>query len=160
MSKRTNKFSTIEIHILESGFGWINDSDERFTNKLFNLLAGESGKIDVCLQLIGPEAFRKKFLQCLNSAIAEIVAHGRVISPLNKHCPDYPIAHLLSLESWELTKIIDKFLEAFSHVAEDAWSPIMEKTWRKALQSLIANYQQPAHHSRFLRNSPLCLFPL
>jgi len=160
MSKRTNKFSTIEIHILQSGLSWINDYDERFTNKLFNLLAGESGKIDVCLQLMGPEAFRKKVLQCLNSAIAEIGAHGRVISPLKKHCPDFPSAHQLSLESWESTRIIDKFLEAFSHVAEEAWSPIMEQTWRKALQSLIANDQQPAHHPDFLRNSNLCLFTL
>lgn len=41
------------------------------------------------------------------------------------------------LEPWESARIIETFLEVFSELAEDAWSPILEQTWRTALLAML-----------------------
>ena len=160
MSNSTNTFSNTELHILEHGLRWINDSTTRFVNRLFHLLAGESGKIDVFLQLIGPEAFKKNLIVYLNSVIKEIRSHGRVVNPFKNHWPDLSCTILLPLQPRETTMVIENFLEAFSELAEDAWSPVLEQTWKKALQFFMASLAHPPEDSRIFRNSPICLLTI
>lgn len=103
----------------------------------------------------GTQYFRKNLLQFLNSVLHEIRSHGRVVTPFRNQWPSGTGINLRPLNLWESRRVIEVFLDAFSELAEEAWSPTLEHTWRKALKAILASYLRSAKISNLSRKSEL-----
>ncbi len=49
MEQITPKFSDTDIHILESGLGWIKDAEDAFADKLFHRLLRDHPEVTTSL---------------------------------------------------------------------------------------------------------------
>ena len=130
-------FSHTEVKILEYGLRWIHKAGDSLTDKLAYLLSDPSVSINTFLQAVGCRSFKSNMIPYLTSVIADIGAHGRIVHSFKDHWPDLSYVLLPPLEPWESARIIETFLEVFSELAEDAWSPILEQTWRTALLAML-----------------------
>ena len=105
------------------------------------------------LQSIGPCSFNKDFVQSLDAIIGEIRSHGFIISPLKEFWPVPSSTAMAPLAPSESIRVAETFLDLISELAEDAWSPTLEHTWRKAIKMVMAASWKPVDHSSHLPNS-------
>jgi hemoglobin-like flavoprotein len=150
------KLSDTEIYILECGLGWIKEAPNAFWEKLFHRLMRDHPDISADLHTTDIESFRSQLVQALTAIIEDLRSWGRIQSPILEHGVDLltTIAH--SLNSRQLSEIAETFLDVFSELAEDAWSPAMKTAWRKAIYEVTADLgeQQPETFSFLKMASP------
>lgn len=137
MSKKTNKFSNSEIQILERGVKWMQEAGEGWYTRLFYILANRSHAIHAFLRLTEPMEFGKNLIHYLTAVLGELRSYGRIKSSFLNLWPDQAGVLLNPLDRRESIEMAEAFLEGFSELAEEAWSPTMENTWRKAVMAVL-----------------------
>lgn len=159
MGQDTDKFSAKDIHILEGGLGWIKDAQDAFANKLFHRLLRDHPEVRVPLQLIGLQSFSRHMVQTLDTIIGELRSCGRIQSPLREQWADLSNTTMRPLEPGHGIRMAETYLDVFSELAEDAWSPAMESAWRNAIHevSVSVGGQQSESLSRSSMVSPFQL---
>ena len=143
MPKCLNTFSTTDIHILENGLGWIKEDQERFANNFYHRLLEKPLAINVFLQSIGPWSFNKHLFRSLDSIIRDLREHGEMINPLKDLWPELSSSPMSPTELSEMITVAETFLDLVSELAEDAWSPVLEYAWRKAIKTVMTTLVRP-----------------
>ncbi|MDR4484598.1 MAG: globin [Nitrospirales bacterium] len=145
MDPMTPKFSDTDIHILESGLGWIKEAEDAFADKLFHRLLRDFPEVTTPLQAMGVEPFSRRIIQILDAIIGEIRSGGKIQSPIREQWSDLLPTTVSHLEPHQWLRMAETYLEIFSELAEDAWSPAMESAWRKIIHDVSINLwgQQP-----------------
>ncbi len=138
-----NKFSTTDIHILENGLGWIKEDQEKFANNFYHRLLEKPIAINLFLQSIGPWSFSRHLLRSLDSIIRDLSAHGEMITPLKDLWPELSSSPMAPSEPSEMITVAETFLDLVSELAEDAWSPVLEYAWRKAIKTVMTGLLDP-----------------
>ncbi|WP_447964814.1 globin [Nitrospira sp. Ecomares 2.1] len=136
MEQITHKFSDSEIHILECGLGWIKESEDAFADKLFHRLLREHPEIATSLQTMGLQPFSRRIVQILDTIIKEIRLSGKIRSPIREQWADLAPTTVSHLQPHHLLRMAETYLDIFSELAEDAWSPAMESAWRKIIHQV------------------------
>lgn len=135
----TPKFSETEIHILECGLGWIKEDEDAFADKLFHRLIRDHPEVSTYLQTMGIQPFSRRIVQILETIIGEIRLSGKIRSPLGEQWKDVLPTTVEHLEPDKLLSLAETYLDIFSELAEDAWSPAMEHAWRKIMYEVSIN---------------------
>ncbi|MDH5699675.1 MAG: globin [Nitrospirota bacterium] len=145
MGKDTNKFSDTEIHILECGLRWIKEAEAAFADKLFHRLLRDHPEVAASLQSMGLQPFSRRIVQILDTIIREIRSCGKIHSPLREQWTDLAPTTVSHPEPSQLLRMAETYLDIFSELAEDAWSPAMESAWRKIIHEVSISLwgQQP-----------------
>ncbi|MEO6202995.1 MAG: globin [Nitrospirales bacterium] len=156
MGQITPKFSDTDIHILERGLGWIKDAEDAFADKLFHRLLRDHPEVTTSLHSMGLQPFSRRIVQILDTIIREIRSCGKIHSPIREQWTDLlptPVGHL---EPRQLLRMAETYLDIFSELAEDAWSPAMESAWRKIIHEVSVSLwgQQPENLSLAKISSP------
>ncbi|MDH5562610.1 MAG: hypothetical protein OEY91_03170 [Nitrospirota bacterium] len=138
-----NTFSTTDIHILETGLGWIKEDQERFANNFYHRLLEKPLAINVFLQSMGPWSFSRHLFRSLDSMITELREHGEMITPLMDLWPELSSSPMSPTELSEMITVAETFLDLVSELAEDAWSPVLEYAWRKAIKTVMSTLVRP-----------------
>ena len=134
----TNKrFTNSEIEILECGVKWMKEAGEGWYTRLYYLLANRSQGIHAFLRLTEPMEFGKNLIYYLTAVLGELRSCGRIKTSFNNLWPDHAGVILNPLDRGESIEMAEAFLEGFSELAEEAWSPAMENTWRKAVMAML-----------------------
>ena len=146
MDQTTPKFLDTDIHILECGLGWIKDAEDAFADKLFHRLLRDHPEVTSSLLTMGLEPFSRRIVQILDTIIREIRSCGKIHSPIREQWTDLLPTTVNHLEPQQLLRMAETYLDIFSELAEDAWSPAMESAWGKIIQEVSVNLwgQQPA----------------
>lgn len=156
MEQITPIFSDTDIHILERGLGWIKDAEDAFADKLFHRLLRDHPEVTTSLHSMGLQPFSRRIVQILDTIIREIRSCGKIHSPIREQWTDLlptPVGHL---EPRQLLRMAETYLDIFSELAEDAWSPAMESAWRKIIHEVSVSLwgQQPKYLSLAKISSP------
>ena len=138
-----NKFSTTDIQILENGLGWIKEDQERFANNFYHRLLEKPLAIKLFLQSIGPWSFSRHLIRSLDSIIRDLREHGEMITPLKDLWPELSSSPMSPSEPSEMITVAETFLDLVSELAEDAWSPVLEYAWRKAIKTVMSTLMRP-----------------
>lgn len=149
MDQITPKFSDTDIHILECGLGWIKDAEDAFADKLFHRLLRDHPEVTSSLLSLGLQPFSRRIVQILDTIIREIRSCGKIHSSIREQWTDLLPPTVQHLEPHQLLRMAETYLDIFSELAEDAWSPAMESAWRKIIHQVSVNLwgQQPASSS-------------
>ncbi len=139
MPRNINTFSNSEIEILECGVKWMKEAGEEWYRRLFYLLANRSHALHTFLRLTEPMEFGKNLIDYLTAVLGELRSHGRLKTSFRNLWPDQAGVILNPLDRKESIEMAEAFLEGFSELAEEAWSPAMENTWRKAVKAVLEN---------------------
>lgn len=143
MQNCLNKFSTTDIHILENGLGWIKEDQERFANNFYHRLLEKPLAINLFLQSIGPWSFSRHLIRSLDSIIRDLREHGEIITPLKDLWPELSSSPVSPSGPSEMITVAETFLDLVSELAEDAWSPVLEYAWRKAVKTVMTGLLDP-----------------
>lgn len=133
MRQVTPKFSNTEIYILECGLRWIKEDEDAFADKLFHRLVRDHPEVSTFLQTIGLQPFSRRIVQILDTIIREIRLSGKIRSPIGEQWKDLLPTTVDHLKPDKLLSLAETYLDIFSELAEDAWSPAMEHAWRKII---------------------------
>lgn len=136
MEKDTREFSATELHILECGLGWITEAQDAFVPKLFHRLLRDHPEVSPYLQELGLQSFSRHLVQALETIISDLRSCGRVRTPLREQWTNLSTTTVNPLNPEQFIKITETYLDVFSELAEDAWSPTMESAWRKAIDEV------------------------
>jgi hypothetical protein len=156
MGQMTPKFSDTDIYILECGLGWIKDAENAFADKLFHRLLRDHPEVTTSLHSMGLQPFSRRIVQILDKIIREIRSCGKIHSPLREQWTDLLPTTVSHLEPSQLLRMAETYLDIFSELAEDAWSPAMESAWRKIIHEVSVSLwgQQPESLSLEKISSP------
>lgn len=145
MRQHTPKFSDTDIHILERGLGWVKDAEDAFADKLFHRLLRDHPEVTTSLHSMGLQPFSRRIVQILDTIIREIRFGGKIQSPIREQWIDLLPTTVSHLEPHHLLSMAETYLDIFSELAEDAWSPAMESAWRKIIHEVSVSLwgQQP-----------------
>ncbi|HBP90618.1 MAG TPA: globin [Nitrospirales bacterium] len=143
MGQITPKFSDTDIHILECGLGWIKDSEDAFADKLFHRLLRDHPEVTSSLLSLGLQPYSRRIVQILDSIIREIRSCGKIQSSIREQWTDVLPTTANQLEPSQLLRMAETYLDIFSELAEDAWSPAMESAWRKIIHEVSVNLWGP-----------------
>ena len=143
MSNCLKKFSTPDIHILENGLRWIKEDQEKFANSFYHRLLENHLEINLYLQSIGPWSFSRHLIRSLESIIRDLREHGEMITPLKDLWPELSSSPMAPSEPSEMVTVAETFLDLVSELAEDAWSPVLEYAWRKAVKTVMTDLLAP-----------------
>lgn len=145
MDHITPKFSDTDIHILECGLGWIKEAEDAFADKLFHRLLRDHPEVATSLHSMGLQPFSRRIVQILDTIIREIRSCGQIHSPIREQWTDLFPTTVNHLEPHQLLRMAETYLNIFSELAEDAWSPAMESAWRKIIHEVSVSLwgQQP-----------------
>jgi hypothetical protein len=146
MGKHSHTFSETEIHILQTGIKWIQEAPEAFTHKLYHRLLQEHPEISALLHSLSLQSFSRRLVRFLELVIGELRLYGSLhFSPRDywvKQLKQFlPAECPLNLE--QFTRITETFLDVFSELAEDAWSPALESVWKKAIDEVSRYVSSP-----------------
>lgn len=139
MGNHSRKFSDTDIYILETGLRWIKEAPEAFADKLYHRLLRDHPEISASLQSISLQSFTRNFLWFLEAIIEELRTHRSIHISLDEYFSDHLLTHGNLLNAEQVTGIFEAYLEVFSEVAEDAWSPALESVWKKAIHEVSLN---------------------
>lgn len=139
MKQISPKFSDTDIHILECGLGWIKEAEDVFADKLFHRLLRDHPEVATFLQSMGLQPFSRRIVQILDTIIREIRSYGKIHSPIREQWTDLLPITVSHLKPRQLLRMADTYLDIFSELAEDAWSPAMESAWRKIIHEVSIN---------------------
>ncbi len=156
-----NNFSTTDIHILENGLREITDQQETFASNFYHCLLRDHPAINPFLRSIGPRDFRTHLLRSLRSLIREFRAYGTMITPLKNFWLELPSTAENPFESLEMLTVAETFLDRVAELHGDTWSPALEYTWRKAINTVMTDLREPSRDpirssSRFESKPFLC----
>ncbi|WNM58085.1 globin [Candidatus Nitrospira allomarina] len=156
MDQITPNFSDTDIHILECGLGWIKDAEDAFADKLFHRLLRDHPEVTTSLHSMGLQPFSRRIVQILDTIIREIRSCGKIQSPIREQWTDLLPTTVSHLEPSQLLRMSETYLDIFSELAEDAWSPAMESAWRKIIHGVSISLwgQQPESLSLAKISSP------
>ena len=155
MGKDTHKFSNTEIHILERGLGWIKESEDDFTDRLFHRLLRDHPEVTTSLHSTGLQPFSRHIVQVIQTIIDDLRSCGTIRSPIRELWADLSPTTVSPFGPEQFGKIAETYLDILSELAEDAWSPAMELAWRKAIDEV--SIQLWGRHSEFLSISKMLL---
>lgn len=160
MDQITPKFSDTDIHILECGLGWIKDAEDVFADKLFHRLLRDHPEVTFSLHSMGLQPFSRRIVQILDTIIREIRSYGKIHSSIREQWTDLLPTTLNQLEPHQLLRMAETYLDIFSELAEDAWSPAVESAWRKIIHEVSVSLwgQQPESLSLTNISSPFPFF--
>lgn len=160
MDQITPKFSDTDIHILECGLGWIKDAEDAFADKLFHRLLRDHPEVTSSLITMGLQPFSRRIVQILDTIIREIRSCGKIHSSIREQWTDLLPTTVNHLEPQQLLRMAETYLDIFSELAEDAWSPAMETAWKKIIHEVSVNLwgQEPASLSLTNISSPFPFF--
>jgi len=136
MQDNTHPVTNTDIHILKCGLGWIKEAEHSFGHKLFHRLMQNDPEISAALNSIGLPAFSRHIVQSLEEIIGELGSCGRILSPLHRKWGGLSTNTGNPFDLEQFSRIAETFLDVLSELAEDAWSPAMEFTWRKAIHQV------------------------
>lgn len=136
MRQITPRFSDSEIHILECGLRWIKEGEDAFADKLFHRLLRDHPEVATSLQTMGLQPFSRRIVQILDTIIREIRLNGRILSSISEQWTDLAPTTVRQLDPTQLIKMAETYLDIFSELAEEAWSPAMESAWRKIIHQV------------------------
>jgi uncharacterized protein YneF (UPF0154 family) len=156
MGQITPKFSDMDIYILECGLGWIKDAEDAFADKLFHRLLRDHPEVTSSLHSMGLQPFSRRIVQILDTIIREIRSCGKIHSPIREQWTDLLPTTVSHLEPSQLLRMAETYLDIFSELAEDAWSPAMESAWRKIIHEVSVSLwgRQPESLSLAKISSP------
>lgn len=157
MSNHKNSFDHSEIQILECGVNWMVEAGEKWYQRLFQLLADKSQGTHGFLRLTDPVEFGKNLTQYLRAVLEELRSFGRVQTAFDDLWPDHIGMMLSPLDKRESIKVGEVFLRAFSELAEEAWSPVMEETWRKTVKAILESCVRSPEISPRTRHAHSCM---
>jgi hypothetical protein len=143
MTNSFNDFSATDIHILENGLRWIKEGQEKFANNFYHRLLEKPLAINLYLQSIGPWSFSRHLIRSLESIIRDLREHGEMVTPLKDLWPELSSSPMVPSEPSEMVTVAETFLDLLSRVAEDAWSPVLEYAWRKAIKAVLSAIERP-----------------
>lgn len=151
------KFSDTDIHILECGLGWIKEAEDVFADKLFHRLLRDHPEVATFLQSMGLQPFSRRIVQILDTIIREVRSCGKIHSPIREQWTDLLPTTMSHLKPRQLLSMAETYLDIFSELAEDAWSPAMESAWRKIIHEVSITLwgQQPESLSLEKITSPV-----
>ena len=136
MGKNTHTFSNTEIHILESGLGWIKESEDDFADRLFHRLLRDHPEVTTSIHSTGLQPFSRHTVQVIQTIIDELRSCGTIRSPIRELWANLSPTTVSSFGSEQFFKMAETYLDILSELAEDAWSPAMELAWRKAIDEV------------------------
>lgn len=139
MTQISPKFSDTDIHILECGLGWIKEAEDVFADKLFHRLLRDHPEVVTSLQSMGLQPFSRHIVQILDTIIREIRSCGKIHSPIRQQWTDLLPTTVSHLKPRQLLRMADTYLDIFSELAEEAWSPTVESVWRKMIHEVSIN---------------------
>lgn len=154
MVQITPKFSDTDIHILECGLGWIKEDEDLFADKLFHRLVRDHPEVTTSLHLMGLQPFSRRIVQILDTIIRDIRIYGKIHSPIRDQWTDLLPSTVSHLKPHQLLRMAETYLDIFSELAEDAWSPAMESAWRKIIHEVsLSLWGQPLESLSLAKNS-------
>lgn len=157
MPHSLNNFSITEIQILEHGLRRITQEQERFAKKFYHRLLQDHNALNSFLRSMNTEDFCQCLIRSLESIIREFRTYGEMITPPKNYWPEFSTVKRPYLEISETIRVTEIFLALVSEVAENAWSPPLESTWRKAINAVIHDWCEPMKNSSTVftgRSSP------
>ncbi|GJL68803.1 MAG: hypothetical protein NPIRA06_14380 [Nitrospirales bacterium] len=157
MEQITPKFSDTDLRILKRGLGWIKSAEGAFADKLFHRLLRDHPEVTTSLHLMGLQPFSRRIVQILDTSIWEIRSYGKIHSSIREQWTDLLPTPASHLESHQLLRMAETYLDIFSELAEEAWSPAMESAWRKIIHEVSVSLWGPQPESLSLGkfSSPL-----
>jgi len=138
-----NNFSTTDIRLLENGLRWIKEDQEKFAKSFYHRLLENHLEINLYLQSIGPWSFSRHLIRSLESIIRDLREHREMITPLKDLWPELSSTPMAPSEPSEMVTVAETFLDLVSELAEDAWSPVLEYAWRKAVKTVMTGLLDP-----------------
>ena len=150
MGKDTCKFSNTEIHILECGLRWIKESEDTFADKLFHRLLRDHPEVTSSLHSAGLQPFSRHIVQVIQTIIGELRSYGKIRSSIGEQWTDLSPTTVSPFGPEQFVKIAETYLDVLSELAEDAWSPAMNLTWKKAIYEVSINLWGQQSKSLFL----------
>lgn len=136
MGEHSRNFSQTETYILHTGVKWIEEAPEAFATKLYHRLWRNHPEFQGFLHAIGSESFSRNFIRFLAMVKDELLRQQTIqASP-----KEFLARQALTIEdvhhSHQFPKMARTFLNVFSELAEDAWSPALESAWNKAIDEV------------------------